>query len=676
MAEEKQSRNPRDVLRVIFRRRPLLLLAAAAFAFASLVGAHSLPLKYTGVTKFERRSDAAARGVGSDSFETVKLNLQHELAGRNAVEAVIEELGLTRGRDFPRNSEGVLTREGELSKQQLVLSMQKAITVMWEVKSLDLDFVSVNFTHSDTQLAQNVPDALVKGYIDRTVKEMAERLVASRDFLLKRVTDCQNQLTEIESKRIAFETEHAKMMPESPGAIQLQIDRVQGRITELTQRRQADDVKLEAAKKKIQHLRDQLPDLAQALASSASTQPTTQPTTQPSSRPAGMPVAATASQPAGAMVAAAEPNQPPQAAGPGTQPAAMAAATAQSQPAAMIAAAATTDPNSPATQPAGKLSPSPADMVREVVKGPNPEKRRLETELRQLEEELSSARLAGGMKDSHPRIQAVQAKIERLRKLVAEAPDEVVLHTVYGAPGTGVGPGKRAYDPLTLVAFTDAISNYELLQREVDNAAQELAKLEKERGALMALMANLAPTRQRYLEITEKVREQGTELKMWQGRLNDVQTALAAEVAKRRTHLNTVQAAQQQILPSSPNLLFVLGFCIGGALAFGAGLVFLVNLLDRSIPTTEIAMEHFEFTIHGVIGEIMSSKQRFRRKLKRWIAWPAISAVAGACVLVALMSIVLRLQFPNAYSEWKLAPLAFMYSRGIQPALEWARHLV
>ena len=77
MAESKDRKSAHDLLRVAFRRRTLFIFAALVVAFAILAAAHGVPLEYTGVTKFERQTDDAAKmgGGSGDAFGAAKKKL-------------------------------------------------------------------------------------------------------------------------------------------------------------------------------------------------------------------------------------------------------------------------------------------------------------------------------------------------------------------------------------------------------------------------------------------------------------------------------------------------------------------------------------------------------------------------------------------------------------------------
>jgi len=623
---EPERKTFRDIMRVVFRRKWLFFLGASLFAFASMCGAHYIPLKYTGETKLSRRSDAAAKMSmqGSESFDTIKLTMEHDLLGLKAVESVITALGLDRG--LQHDTKGNLTRAGEEAKQQIAESIKKNAKMTWEVKSADSDLISVSVTHHDRGLAQGIPDELVKGYINRTYEEIAERLTASSEFLTKEVEACKSRLSDLEKERNAFEVEHASMMPESPGAVQKRIDEFSTQIATLGWQKQAAMERVGSARTKLEELKRIFPEAA----SSAASQPTTQPASLAALSPSSRPASGATSRPA-------------------------------SRPTSQSASA-------PAVGPATRAATETAQVVKEVIKGPNPELKQLEAQLREAEEALVSSRTFGHMTDDHPKVQSLIARIAEIKKKIESTPKEAVLQTVYVTPQSIAG---QPSDRLGIFALTDVKGALDAAIREAKIIDDQLVSLQKSRDKAEALMSNFAPIRQQYVEITKKIAAQEAELASWQGRLSGIQMSLAAEVAKRRTHLEAVQAAQEQFLPSWPPLLLVLGFSIGGALAFGIGLVFLANMFDRTISTTDGVAEEFGLPVHGVIGEIVLAKERLKRRLLSWVAVPAVLALAVVCVAGAGLSIVLWLKYREDYARFHATPATYIYQDVVQRAAQW-----
>ena len=237
MAEPEQTRKkrtPRDFLRIAFRHRGLFAVGTSLFAIAALAAVPYIPQfekKYTGTAIFERRSDAAVglqRRGEADSFESIKLTLEHELKGRTAIERAVEELGLTKG--LPRGNDGQLTLKGTKDKQALVKRLKEAVGARWDVRSEQVDLVSVSFTHKDPNRAQQLPNTLVRNYINRVSENIVERLTASRDFLQKQVQGIEQRLAAATKRRIDFEAEHGGMLPDSPGALQEKMREVGGDI--------------------------------------------------------------------------------------------------------------------------------------------------------------------------------------------------------------------------------------------------------------------------------------------------------------------------------------------------------------------------------------------------------------------------------------------------------------
>ncbi len=323
MDDAAEKKTPRDLLRVVFRHWRLFLLGASLFAIAALLGSHYIPVKYTGTTIFERRSDPAAGEIASlrgqsSGFGPYKLTLQHELAGYNAVERTVNELGMTRG--IPRGLDGQLTLAGKMAKQQLIDDLRMNLAVKWEVRSEQVDLISVSFTHHDAVLAEQIPNTLVKNYINWASEQIIERLAARRKFLLEQVQNCTTRLDELTKQRLEFETKHAGMMPDSPASLHERIQQVSADMDTLRRQQTVAELKLARLK-----------NLAV-------------PTTE-------------------------SPNEPIQ-----------------------------------------------------VVKGPNPELKRLEDKLRKFQDQLDAALMISHMTDKHPTVQTLRAKITQLEERIKQTP--------------------------------------------------------------------------------------------------------------------------------------------------------------------------------------------------------------------------------------------------------------
>ncbi|MDY7009778.1 MAG: hypothetical protein SVV80_03385 [Planctomycetota bacterium] len=576
MAETLNKKTPRDVLRVIFRRRRLFLLGASLFAIIAMLGAHYLPVKYTGTTIFEHRKDVAAERTlerGSESFDATRLSMQNDLASRDAVAEVAEEIALLKG--LPRDSEGRLTRDGEMAKQRIVGDIIKNVKVALMIRSTNMDRFSVSVTHHDPILAKQIPNTLVKNYKNRLLQAIKGRLTSSSKFLVDQVAECESRLTEITNERIEFETKHAGMMPESPGALYENLQRINNDLETLAKQQTADRLKIARLKTQLDALGK--PPAMPEPTSHLTSRPSSQPTTQPSSLPTSQPV----------------------------------------------------------------------EWVDEL----NPEKKRLEDQLQEFKEQLNSALTIGHMKEKHPTVKTLRAKIEELEKRFEAEPEWITVRKTVGAAGNSVARQLTAQ-----MIFADVAAAVS----ELEAGAKEIERLQKQREKLQVLMANFAPVRQQYEQIVEKVKKQAVERDGWRKQLAEVQMALDAEDEGRRTHLNVLQVAQEQILPSSPKLFMVLGFAIIGGLAFGGGVVLASSHWDRSISTTDDAIKYFDVPVFGITSEIVSGRQRLVRHLRRWVIGPIVTIIVLAGLAASGLSVTLWLKYPQKHEEWKASPIMFV----------------
>ncbi|HUS46783.1 MAG TPA: hypothetical protein VM098_01595 [Phycisphaerae bacterium] len=290
---------------------------------------------------------------------------------------------------------------------------------------------------------------------------------------------------------------------------------------------------------------------------------------------------------------------------------------------------------------------APAARAARIVKVPNPEVARLETMLLDVQDQIDTALTLQHMKEAHPTVRALRVKAEQTKRRLSEMPREVVKEEAFA---TGA--------ELLELSMAAAAA-----QSEMDTAGNEITRLDNLLAEYDKAWANFSPIRQNYLSLLKKADDSQGEARHWRDRLQNVQIALAAAMDNRLTRLKAVQSARRQVLPSSPSLPLVLAVVVAGGLAFGTGLVFMSKLLDRTIHTRQEAGELFNLPVHGVIGEIITARQKARRKVKKWILAPASGVVILAALALASMSIVLRLRYPQMYAELWNSPYGFIESR-------------
>ena len=640
MAETTHKATPRDLLRSVFRRRLLFLSGTAIFAFAALVGALWWPVKYTAMAKFERRSDPASEalaGSKSESFETLKQVLQQELAGFNALNAAAEDLEKQELLPpLPRGNKQELTSEGKMVRQQVVRDLTDDLKVTFMVRSAEVDLVSVEFTDKDPRLAQVLPNTLVTNYINNISEKMIVNLTASVVFLQKKVDEANTRLTELLKTRTEFEKEHAGMLPENPGTLQQEVQRIEADMDRIGRQQSLAKMKLE-----------QIKAFRAGGKAPSDNSPPASPKDKPEEKPAK--------------------NDTPPAASTKDKP--------EEKPAKKDAA------SSAAIEK--KLTEDGQLLEREMVEVTQ-ELGRLLDQQQQYQRSLDEGRTLNHMTEKHPRMEALKKQIKDLDDRIAKARtrltdvqsrrSDYISRVKESLPDTARGSElvQSSPDPLLRRAFemqmAQMVMEETAAQLEVNLTTSELGRLKDHQDKLRKVLDGYVPKRQEYVEIVKKVTDLQAEVNRWQARLTGVNMDLAAEAAKRRTHLSQVELAQEQFRPSSPKLLYVIAFALVGGLAFGGGLVFLANTMDRSVSTTEDAVDCFGLPILGIIGEIVTSKQKTRRKMIR-VVLRAVAVLAVAAIGLAAMNITLWLNDRSGFEEWKKAPVSFVWG-GVKGQLD------
>ncbi len=544
MIRQASRGTPHDMLRLVFRKRALLLLGASVFAVATMTGSLYLPLKYVSKATFEFGLEAAAAEISRASerdFGTIKERLGHDLTGEHAVEKAIRQLHLTEG--MPHDSEGRLTFEGRVALQGMVRSYISALEVIWEARSKQEDLVSVSFTNSDPDLAQNLPNVLVKDYINSTYDRIRSGLKRQYDFLKTKVVDAARKLDVVQREKIDFEAEHAGTMPADPEAFQEKMERTRVELLAAKQKHEAATLKLA----RLNAMR------------------------------------------------------------PGTT---------------------STNPTIPST----------------IIRRPNPEIPYLQAKLVDLLDELDTGKVTNHMTEQHPTIKALRLRIAQMEKRIEETPKEIIKERVFS-------PASEMLD----VSMTMAS-----VQSQLGGASNEIARLEGLQADYEVAWANVTEIRHEYLSLAQKVTDCQGETGHWRERLAEVQIALAAAMDNRLTRLKAVHPAQRQFLPSSPALQTVLAMAGLGGLAFGAGLVFLSKVFDRTINSAEEASDYFSLSVHGVIGEIATTSHRFRRGLRRWLLRPLACVIMLAALSLSATAALMRLRFPQKYQQMRESPVQFL----------------
>ncbi|MEM6552426.1 MAG: hypothetical protein AAF750_09930 [Planctomycetota bacterium] len=231
-----------DAWHILCRYRWRFVLPAFAVAAAVLAAGMVLPRKHRAEAHFERRIDMVltemiSRG-GSDSFKDPRNSMSNEIAGKAALDYVLEK------------NEDALTELGVIKtaqdKHALLNHLGKEILVHWDVRSQELDRVRLELTTLHPEAAKLIVNGLINHYIDRTRLAMEERLQHSVEFFQTEVTANRATLEKLEAQALQFEIEHGELLPDSPNNVQNKLSEAEVELAELENQRKALQLRLEA----------------------------------------------------------------------------------------------------------------------------------------------------------------------------------------------------------------------------------------------------------------------------------------------------------------------------------------------------------------------------------------------------------------------------------------------
>lgn len=251
----------------LLRYRWRFILATFGVMTGVLVGGLMLPRKYKAEAIFERRTDMVLSEIvdrgGSKSFlDSQRASLVEEIAGQIALEDMITSL---------QNAEEhahLIRDKDELALQQLRAGLGRRVTVRFDIGTKEFDRVRVSFIYKDRELASAIANTLVKNYIARTRRMIDARLEHTAGFFRSEVESNRKLIEELENKKLTFEIDHAELLPEFPGSIQLRLTETQRDLAELIQQRDTTAMRV----KSLQHMIQSTPALVPQVVTSRNPQ--------------------------------------------------------------------------------------------------------------------------------------------------------------------------------------------------------------------------------------------------------------------------------------------------------------------------------------------------------------------------------------------------------------------
>lgn len=202
-----------------------------------------LPRKYEAEAIFERRTDMVLNEImsrgGSPVIQRPQQSLNQQLAGSPAIDMLVKQLDTAL-------ASKTISDAGSTDAARLRSELERMVMVKYDISSTTLDRVRVNYISENPLLARLVVNGLVTNYIDKTRKEINDKLQESAKFFEAEVARCRTTIENIENEKLIYEIKHGSLLPESPNNVQLSIIDAQVQLTENTQKLQAANLRVAA----------------------------------------------------------------------------------------------------------------------------------------------------------------------------------------------------------------------------------------------------------------------------------------------------------------------------------------------------------------------------------------------------------------------------------------------
>lgn len=284
------------------------------------------------------------------------------------------------------------------------------------------------------------------------------------------------------------------------------------------------------------------------------------------------------------------------------------------------------------------------ESIPTIVRGPNPERRRAEEKVRELEAQLTNALGVLKMTERHPDLVALRAQIEHAREQVQATPEEAVTQT------HSTKNPKR--DEIELMLAT-ARAEREALQTQHRTAQERLAKLSSQSGSLFAVRSD-------YRKLSRDAEQHRRQLAFWEDNLRRVRMALAAESGNRGVQLTFLKPCDTITRPVSPNLMQVLIAALGLSVLAGAAGIFIAHRTADAFSDADELAQATRMPLLGSVSEIVSEQQRRIRRLRNAVLYP-LGALALLGIVATLAGLLyLSLERPETFSRLTRNPASFL----------------
>ena len=270
----------------------------------------------------------------------------------------------------------------------------------------------------------------------------------------------------------------------------------------------------------------------------------------------------------------------------------------------------------------------------------NPERTRLEADLRALEATRDEYANVYKMKAAHPDMATIREQIEAKQKQIEATEEEVIVgREVVSNP-------KRAELELRL---SDAESQLQSVNHRIEAVRKQI-----ERTGLN--LPEVLPVRTKARKLEREIEQARRQLGFWEDRLRRVELSLTAEDGNRGLNLNFIRPATANPHPVSPQLAQVMLTTVLLSLAAGALAVFFAYRTDDSYSSGHRLAAETHLPLLGTVSELVTRRYRRRRRIRQLTLYPLYAAVIVVVLSSLTVLVYTELEAPEKLAWLRGAP--------------------
>jgi len=207
----RQDINARDVIAIVRRRWPLIVVLTLFGAVTGFIAAHILPKTFTSQTLVLVQQPAVSSvlvpTLNSDNTNQRLAAMQQQILSRSRLEPVIQELGLYH-KDIDR-----------VPMEDLVERLRRTITItpiqaMAETRAQNLPGFTISVVFDEPHSAQQICAKITSMFLAENIQLRKGEVTNTTEFLGKQLAEAKAKLDEQDAKLAAFQRRYLGSLPD------------------------------------------------------------------------------------------------------------------------------------------------------------------------------------------------------------------------------------------------------------------------------------------------------------------------------------------------------------------------------------------------------------------------------------------------------------------------------